>query len=107
VLSGESLEEACVREVREEVGVDITHLRYHTSQFWPKPSSLMAGYMAVASTQQRLVVDTRELEMARWFDRSEVVDMLVHEHSDQLSLPPAATLSHRLIKSWVQDSAFT
>ena len=96
-----------MREVREEVGVDVTHLRYHSSQFWPKPSCLMAGYVAVASSSQRLVVDRKELESARWFDRSEVVDMLVDEHSEQLLLPPVTTLSHKLIKSWVLDSAFT
>jgi len=95
-----------VREVHEEVGVDVTDLRYHSSQFWPKPSCLMAGYTAVASSAQQLVVDGKELESARWFDRSEVVDMLVHEHSGHLLLPPVTTLSHRLIKSWVLDSAF-
>jgi len=96
-----------VREAYEEVGVDVTDVRYHSSQFWPKPSVLMAGFTAVASSSQPLTVDSRELETARWFDRSEVVDMLVHEHPEHLALPPAAALSHRLIKSWVLDSAFT
>jgi len=104
--SGENLEEACVREVHEEVGVDITNVRYHSSQFWPKPSVLMAGYMAEASSSQQLVVDIKELETARWFDRSEIVDMLVHEHIEHLSVPPAAALSHQLIKSWILNSAF-
>jgi len=104
---GESLEEACVREVHEEVGIDVTHLRYHSSQFWPKPSCLMAGFVAMASSSQRLVVDTNELESARWFDRSEVVDMLVHEHPNHLLLPPPTALSYKLIKSLVIDSAFT
>jgi len=95
-----------VREVHEEVGIDITDLRYHSSQFWPKPSSLMAGYMAMASSTQRLVLDRKELESAQWFDRSEVVKMLIDEHSEHLLLPPATTLSHKLIKSWVLESAF-
>ena len=96
-----------MREVREEVGIHITRPRYRSSQFWPKPSCLMAGFTAVASVSQPLIVDGRELESARWFDRSEVVDMLVHEHTEQLLLPPTTALSHQLIKSWVLDSAFT
>lgn len=96
-----------MREVYEEVGLSVTNVRYHSSQFWPKPSVLMAGYMAKASSSQQLVVDVTELESARWFDRSEVVDMLVHEHDEHLFIPPATALAHQLIKSWVLDSAFT
>jgi len=96
-----------VREVYEEVGVNITNVRYHSSQFWPKPSVLMAGFMAEASSMQQLVVDSNELESARWFDRSEVVSMLVHKHPEHLSVPPAAAIAHQLIKSWILDSAFT
>ena len=96
-----------MREVYEEVGIDVTNIRYHSSQFWPKPSVLVAGYITEASSAQLLVVDNNELESARWFDRSEVVDMLVHEHDSCLFLPPAAALAHQLVKSWVLDSAFS
>ena len=96
-----------MREVYEEVGVDVTSVRYHSSQFWPKPSVLLAGYIATASSAQPLAVDSSELELARWFDRSEVVDMMMREHAERLTLPPASVLSHQLIKSWILDSAFT
>lgn len=95
-----------MREVHEEVGIDIVNVRYCRSQFWPKPSVLMAGFIAKASSSQQLMVDSKELEAARWFHRSEVVDMLVHEHPDRLSVPPPAAVAHQLIKSWVLDSAF-
>jgi len=95
-----------VREVSEEVGVNIADVRYHGSQFWPRPSVLMAGFAARASHSQPLVVDSGELETARWFDRSEVVDMLMHDHADRLFLPPPAALAHQLVKSWILDSAF-
>ena len=40
---GETLEEAVRREVLEEAGVPVGAVRYHASQPWPFPSSLMIG----------------------------------------------------------------
>src|SRR3712207_8216291 len=37
VEPGESIEQAVVREVREEVGIEVTNVRYFGSQPWPFP----------------------------------------------------------------------
>ena len=66
VDNGECLEGAAQREVREEVGVEVTDLRYVGSQNWPFPSQLMVGFVATYAGGD-LVVDTEELEDARWF----------------------------------------
>ncbi|BBI74296.2 hypothetical protein HAALTHF_37140n [Vreelandella aquamarina] len=42
---GESAEEAVHREIFEEVGVHVDQLRYHHSQAWPFPHSLMFGFL--------------------------------------------------------------
>ena len=44
VEAGETVEETLVREVREEVGVDVDELRYFRSQSWPFPNQLMLGF---------------------------------------------------------------
>ena len=44
IEAGETAEEALVREVNEEVNLDVTNINYFTSQSWPFPSQLMLGY---------------------------------------------------------------
>jgi NAD+ diphosphatase len=66
VDNGESLEGAAHREVREEVGVEVTDLRYVGSQNWPFPSQLMIGFVARYAGGE-LRIDREELEDARWF----------------------------------------
>jgi len=68
---GESLEDAVRRELVEEAGVRVTHVRYQASQAWPFPSGMMIGFRAVA-VSDRFTVDEYELIEARWFTRAEV-----------------------------------
>jgi NAD+ diphosphatase len=71
VEPGESLEEAVIREVREEVGVELTDLRYFSSQPWPFPNSLMIGFVArYAGGEIRRQED--EIEDARWFTKDDL-----------------------------------
>lgn len=87
---GECLEEAVVREVREEVGVEITDLRYLGSQNWPFPSQLMAGFTA-RFTGGDVRVQFDELEDARWFP----VD-------DLPMLPPRRSIARFLLDHCLQ-----
>ena len=68
---GESIEEAVRREVAEESGVQVGAVRYHSSQPWPFPSSLMIGCHADALTFDPRPDDV-EMQAVRWFDRSQV-----------------------------------
>src|SRR5206468_3855481 len=68
VDNGESLEGCVRREVKEEVGVDVTDIRYVGSQNWPFPSQLMVGFVATY-TGGEITLAPDELEDARWFDR--------------------------------------
>ena len=63
---GECLEEAAVREVAEETGVQVTNLRYVGSQCWPMPSQLMCGFVADYAGGE-IIMDPCELVDARWF----------------------------------------
>lgn len=68
VEAGETLEQCAHREVREEVGVVITNLRYFHSQPWPFPDSLMIAFFADYVSGE-ITPDPSEIEAAGWFPR--------------------------------------
>lgn len=63
---GETLEEAVVREIREEAGIAIRDVRYFGSQPWPLTGSLMVGFTAHWASGE-LSPDDGELAEAGWF----------------------------------------
>ena len=67
IESGESAEQAVMREVKEEVNVDVTNIRYLNSQAWPFPNQLMLGYIADYAGGD-IVPAAGEIAEANWFD---------------------------------------
>ncbi|MBM3488630.1 MAG: NAD(+) diphosphatase [Alphaproteobacteria bacterium] len=96
VEPGESLENAVAREVMEETGVAISNIRYHSSQPWPFPASLMLGFYATAETEE-INYDPAELEHARWFTRAELAD----GGAGIRHRPRSDSIARRLIETWV------
>ena len=98
VDQGESIEEAVAREIMEEAGVRVGDVRYHSSQPWPFPSSLMIGCHAHAVTTS-VAKDEVEMSDVRWFRRDEVLAALEGKN-EELSLPGPFAIAHHLIKDW-------
>jgi NAD+ diphosphatase len=99
---GETIEDAVRRETREEAGIVSGRVGYFASQPWPFPSSLMIGCHAEALSRD-IVIDHSELEDARWFDRQEVLSMLLRLHPDGLTTPPPMAIAHHIIRAWVEE----
>ena len=66
VEPGETLEEAVVREVKEESGITVRDVRYFGSQPWPFPHSLMVGFTAVYESGEITLGDEENID-AGWF----------------------------------------
>lgn len=98
VDQGESIEEAVAREIMEEAGIVVRNVRYHSSQPWPFPSSLMMGCHAEAATTE-INMDPEEMTDVRWFDR-ETVLLALKEESEDLLLPGPIAIAHHIIKAW-------
>ncbi|MBY6363639.1 NAD(+) diphosphatase [Rhodococcoides corynebacterioides] len=106
VEAGESLESCVVREVREEVGLDVTGIEYLGSQPWPFPRSIMIGFAARADPDAALAFTDGEIAEARWFHRSDVEAALAAgdwaaSTSAPLLLPGSISIARAMLESWV------
>ena len=95
VETGESVEEAAVREIREETGIEVKNLTYARSQPWPYPSVLMIGFTAeYASGDIRLQYS--ELAEGGWYHR---------DHLPQL--PGEMGVARQMIEQWLLETGRT
>ena len=92
VEAGESLEEAVVREIHEEAGIEVANIRYFGSQPWPFPHQMMVGFTATWASGE-IRVDPTELADAAWFTRETLP-----------TIPPSFSIARRLIDAFLESS---
>jgi len=88
---GESAEQTLVREVKEEVNLDVHKLRYFESQAWPFPNQLMLGFFAEYAGGD-IICDPKEIADAQWF-----------HYQDLPQIPPRVSISGQLIHSYIES----
>lgn len=91
VETGETLEEAVVRETQEETGLSIKNIKYFGSQPWPYPSGLMVGFTADYAGGE-IHLQRSELSTAAWFDKN---------HLPQL--PEKLSIARMLVDDWLNQ----
>ena len=90
VEPGETLEETVMREVKEEVGIEVTDIRYFGSQPWPFPDSLMVAFTARYAGGE-ISIDREEIVDAGWFTAD-----------DLPRIPDKISIARRLIDWFVE-----
>lgn len=98
---GEDIMHAVARETREEIGVETAAVRFIASQPWPFPHSLMIGCIARAATTE-LRPDPTEILEARWYDRSQVAELIARKPGPAPWLPGRQSLANLLVRTWLQ-----
>ena len=108
VEAGESLETCVVREIREEVGLDVHDVRYLGSQPWPFPRSVMLGFAAVGDPAAALEFADGEIAEAHWFTRDQVRaalglgDWASSAGEAELLLPGSISIARGMVESWAK-----
>ncbi|PKV52715.1 NAD+ diphosphatase [Aquimarina sp. MAR_2010_214] len=97
---GESLEDAVAREMKEEVNVEVTNLRYVDSQPWSFSSSLMMGFVAEVE-QMAFQVDGEEIKDAAWFSAEEIHKLA---SKGELTLSRPDSIARFLIETWANNN---
>jgi NAD+ diphosphatase len=91
VETGETLEEAVHREVKEETGIKITNLRYFSSQPWPYPCGLMVGFNA-DYVEGEIHLQRSELAKGGWFRKDNLP-----------TIPEKLSIARKLIDAWLMN----
>lgn len=105
---GESMEEACAREVQEEAGLVVVDVRYHSTQPWPFPSSLMIGLICEVRDDV-LSLDREEIDEAVWLTRDQAKAALAGgvtlADGVRVATPPPLAIAHQLVRAWALSGA--
>ena len=70
VSRGEALEDAVVREVREETGMTVSRVKFNRTQFFEKSDTLMCNFTAFVKDASELDPNY-EIDACKWFTRDE------------------------------------
>lgn len=65
VNKGESAEEACRRELLEEVGLEVVELHFQKTKYYEKSNTLMVNFVVIVKNEN--VVTNEEIDAYHWF----------------------------------------
>jgi NAD+ diphosphatase len=91
VETGETLEEAAKREIKEEVGLEVKNLKYFGSQPWPYPCGLMVGFNADYVSGD-IHLQASEIAKGGWFRKDNLP-----------TIPEKLSIARMLLDAWLAE----
>jgi NAD+ diphosphatase len=104
VEPGETIAEACAREIAEEVGLTVVASRIIADQPWPFPSQLMIGLIAEVA-DETVTLDREEIDEAIWITRDEARALIngpIEKGGARIWSPPPMAIAHTLLRAWAE-----
>ncbi len=80
MTDGETIEDAVVREVKEETGQDVISSRYISSYYFAPKQLIMIGFIAYVR-KSRFSLDSAEVDDIKWYKKEEVNDVIARENN--------------------------
>lgn len=90
IKPGETAEETAVREVKEEIGIEVKELKITGTYWFGKKDMLMIGFFAQAEKSEFKL--SGEVNDAIWVSANKAIEM-VH---------PKGSISHRLVEEYLK-----
>lgn len=70
----ESAEEAVRRELKEEIGVEPSYIKFQKSEYWSKSNALIFNFYAVLDTEE--LHPNHEIDSYEWFDLDTALEVV-------------------------------
>lgn len=74
VNKGENLEQAIVREIKEEVNLDVLNFKFNASSYFEKSNTLISNFIVIVKSENFAL--TTEVDSACWFSVDEALNVV-------------------------------
>ena len=104
---GETCEDALVREIKEEVGLDVSVLELvsiqqviYPKEFWKKAHFIFFDYLCASSNSQEPKVDSNEIQTVIWIKPREALELNIDRYLKHFIGRMLDRESYPFIVSW-------
>lgn len=78
VNKGEAAENALVREVKEETGLDVIDFTFNKTEYFERSNTLMVNFACCVSSDDISHLNSDEIDSAVWFTPEQAKDKILH-----------------------------
>lgn len=86
---GENAERALVREIKEELGLDVTDYQFNATEYFARSNTLMINFACHVDSSDLSRVN-EEIDYSKWYPVKEAADNILH-----------GSLAEKFLKTWL------